>query len=81
MLTSFLFILSRSTQGFLRKCSPEVRVCVLRIPLNDKVEVSNCLFVHVNHLVGFGPLMNVSYFTGYLVDALSVRKDGLLELL
>lgn len=81
MLTSLFFVLSRSTQGFLRKCSPEVGVCVLWIPLDNKVEVSNCLFVHVNHLVGFGPLMNVSYFTGNLVDTLSVREDGLLKLL
>ena len=56
-------------------------MCILRVPLNDDLKVCHGLLVLFDHLISLCSLMDVAQVTWDPLDALSVGKDRLLELL
>jgi len=68
-------------EGLEREGATEVGMGVLGVLADHDVEVRHCLFVLVNHLVSFGPLVDVAQVAWDLLDAARVGEDGLFELL
>jgi hypothetical protein len=50
----------------------------MRIPaisFNNCCKISNCFFMVLDHLVGFGSLVKVPYFVWVSLDAATVREN------
>ena len=68
-------------KGFQTERSPEVRMGILWIALDDGSEIFNCLLVVVDHLVSFSTLVQVLYLLGQTLYASGVGPNCFLKFL
>ena len=55
-------------------------VCVLRVFIDNGVEVLHSLLMHSNHLVSLGSLVDVPDICGHEIDTAAKWEDCLFEL-
>ena len=60
--------------------SSEVCVSVSWVMFDDYIEIFYSFFVHMDHLISFRSLVNISQVTRYTFDTFSIWEDRLLEL-
>lgn len=53
---------------------------IFRVTVNNYVEIFNCFFMVVNHLIRFGSLVDVSYVCRYFLNTSTERENCLFEL-